>query len=162
MFLQKLSTFVSSSRISTSVVHWLPKPRRRVRLPYPALFLFPDASGCCVSSSDSTLFIFDEGTIIFGLFCRYPLRFSRGYRHLTIRSEATEGARGTPPPMNGIPTKNARHEAGRFFCGDGRSRTAVQTPQQKAFYTLIPSLIVEERMRKDTLTVPLSPDLGGA
>ena len=23
-------------RISTSVVHWLPKPRRRVRLPYPA------------------------------------------------------------------------------------------------------------------------------
>ena len=28
--------FVCSSGISTSVVHWLPKPRRGVRLPYPA------------------------------------------------------------------------------------------------------------------------------
>ena len=28
-------------RISTSVVHWLPKPRRRVRLPYPALHETP-------------------------------------------------------------------------------------------------------------------------
>ena len=30
-----------------------------------------------------------------------------------------------------------------FFCGDGRSRTAVQTTPQRAFYTLIPPLVVD-------------------
>ena len=29
-----------------------------------------------------------------------------------------------------------------FFCGDGRTRTAVQTPHQRAFYTLSLTLIV--------------------
>ena len=36
---KKICIFANDCGISTSVVHWLPKPRRRVRLPYPALFL---------------------------------------------------------------------------------------------------------------------------
>ena len=35
-------------RVSTSVVHRLPKPRRRVRLPYPA----PHRSKLCIACSD--------------------------------------------------------------------------------------------------------------
>ena len=36
-FFKKITYLCATEcRISTSVVHWLPKPRRRVRLPYPA------------------------------------------------------------------------------------------------------------------------------
>ena len=41
---QKFCLYLQPScRISTSVVHWLPKPRRRVRLPYPAPFDAPES-----------------------------------------------------------------------------------------------------------------------
>ena len=38
-----------------------------------------------------------------------------------------------------------------LFCGDGRTRTAVQTPHQAAFYTLSLSLIFDCRLPEDGL-----------
>ena len=61
------------------------------------------------------------------------------------RSEATQGVWGERPPVIAeavSPQKRPSADADSLFCGDGRSRTAVQTEPQVAFYTLILSLIV--------------------
>ena len=43
----------------------------------------------------------------------------------------------------GISTKKVEPDSGStFFCGDGQSRTAVQTTSPAAFYTLILPLVV--------------------
>ena len=44
-----------------------------------------------------------------------------------------------------------------FFCGDGRTRTAVQTPLQAAFYTLILPLAVGPSTPEGGLGATLSP-----
>ena len=45
-----------------------------------------------------------------------------------------------------------------FFCGDGRTRTAVQTPHQRAFYTLSLPLVFVVRLPEDrpSYAYPLS------
>ena len=43
-----------------------------------------------------------------------------------------------------------------FICGAGRTRTAVQTPHQTAFYTLILPLIVGVEVPEDGLDAPLA------
>ena len=48
-----------------------------------------------------------------------------------------------------------------IFSGDGRTRTAVQTSHQVAFYTLILSLIVGSRMPKGRPSEPYPLSLGG-
>ena len=45
--------------------------------------------------------------------------------------------------------------------GDGRTRTAVQTPHPKAFYTLIPSLVVGPGLPEDRRTGPYPLGLEG-
>ncbi len=47
------------------------------------------------------------------------------------------------------------------YCGDGRSRTAVQTPYQIAFYTFIRPLVVGSRMPDGGLTGTYPLGLGG-
>ena len=47
-----------------------------------------------------------------------------------------------------------------IFSGDGRTRTAVQTTHQKAFYTLSHPLIVSNGMPEDGLTVTYPLSLG--
>ena len=48
-----------------------------------------------------------------------------------------------------------------LFCGDGRTRTAVQTPHQIAFYTLSLTLVFDHELPSDMpfMTYPLN--LGG-
>ena len=43
-----------------------------------------------------------------------------------------------------------------LICGDGRTRTAVQTPYPAAFYTLLLSLIVDSGMPEGRLSRSLS------
>lgn len=45
--------------------------------------------------------------------------------------------------------------------GDGRSRTAVQTTPQRAFYTLIPPLVVDLGLPKDGPAGAYPLNLGG-
>ena len=47
-----------------------------------------------------------------------------------------------------ISTKKAAKSG--LFCGDGRTRTAVQTQHQSAFYILILPLIFVKQLRTDT------------
>ena len=49
----------------------------------------------------------------------------------------------------------------REFCGDGRTRTAVQTPHQAAFYMLIRPLVVGNGLPEGGLTEAYPLDLGG-
>ena len=49
-----------------------------------------------------------------------------------------------------------------FSRGDGRSRTAVQTTPQRAFYTLIPPLVVDLGLPKDGPAGAYPLNLGGA
>ena len=49
-----------------------------------------------------------------------------------------------------------------IFSGDGRSRTAVQTTPQRAFYTLIPPLVVDLGLPKDGPAGAYPLNLGGA
>ena len=72
------------------------------------------------------------------------------FEEWVIRSAATEGAAGEPSPAhNEVSISTKKSGIGRSFCGDGRSRTAVQTKSQVAFYTLILSLIVGPGLPKD-------------
>ena len=48
------------------------------------------------------------------------------------------------------------------LCGDGRTRTAVQTTYQIAFYMLILPLIVGMRLPEDGPLYPYPLNLGGA
>lgn len=45
-------------RVSTSVVHRLPKPRRRVRLPYPAFFMHSNAKKYAARAGKASLLDF--------------------------------------------------------------------------------------------------------
>ena len=47
-------------------------------------------------------------------------------------------------------------------CGDGRTRTAVQTPHQRAFYTLSPTLVFDQGLPPDGLPKAYPLDLSGA
>ena len=49
-----------------------------------------------------------------------------------------------------------------FFCGDGRTRTAVQTPHQTAFYTLSLTLVFDQGLPSDRLPKAYPLDLSGA
>lgn len=49
-----------------------------------------------------------------------------------------------------------------FFCGDGRTRTAVQTTYQVAFYTLILSLVVGLGLPEGRLPQAYPLSLSGA
>ena len=51
---------------------------------------------------------------------------------------------------------------GPFLCGDGRTRTAVQTTHQEAFYTLSLSLIVGPKLPEGRPPQAYPLDLGGA
>ena len=48
-----------------------------------------------------------------------------------------------------------------IFCGDGRTRTAVQTPYQVAFYTFILPLVFVPGMPEGGLTGAYPLGLGG-
>ena len=48
-----------------------------------------------------------------------------------------------------------------FFRGDGRTRTAVQTPHQRAFYTLSPALVFDQRLPPDRLPKAYPLNLSG-
>ncbi len=64
------------------------------------------------------------------------------------RSDAG-GPGGTPPGHSGSDHRNKKcWRKASIFCGDGRSRTAVQTKSQIAFYTLILSLVVGPKLPK--------------
>ena len=47
-------------------------------------------------------------------------------------------------------------------CGDGRTRTAVQTPHQAAFYTLSLALVFVQGLPSDRLPKAYPLDLSGA
>ena len=47
-------------------------------------------------------------------------------------------------------------------CGDGRTRTAVQTPHQRAFYTLSLALVFDQGLPSDRLPKAYPLDLSGA
>ena len=49
-----------------------------------------------------------------------------------------------------------------LVCGDGRTRTAVQTPHQRAFYTLSLPLVFDERLPGDRLSCAYPLNLNGA
>ena len=49
-----------------------------------------------------------------------------------------------------------------FVCGDGRTRTAVQTPHQRAFYTLSLPLVFDVRLPGDRLSCAYPLNLNGA
>ena len=49
-----------------------------------------------------------------------------------------------------------------FFCGDGRTRTAVQTPHQRAFYTLSLPLVFDKGLPEDRLPIAYPLNLSGA
>ena len=60
-------------------------------------------------------------------------------------------------------TKKGSDAAEPFFvCGDGRTRTAVQTPHQRAFYTLSLPLVFDERLPGDRLSCAYPLNLNGA
>ena len=46
-------------------------------------------------------------------------------------------------------------------CGDGRTRTAVQTPHQRAFYTLSPALVFGQGLPPDGLPKAYPLNLSG-
>ena len=48
------------------------------------------------------------------------------------------------------------------FCGDGRTRTAVQTPHQTAFYTLSLTLVFDQGLPSDGLPKAYPLNLSGA
>ena len=60
-----------------------------------------------------------------------------------------------------ISTKTALSIAESRFCGDGRTRTAVQTPYQVAFYTFIRPLVFVPGMPAGGLTRAYPLGLGG-
>ncbi len=47
-------------------------------------------------------------------------------------------------------------------CGDGRTRTAVQTPHQRAFYTLSLPLVFDQGLPEDRLPETYPLNLSGA
>ena len=47
-------------------------------------------------------------------------------------------------------------------CGDGRTRTAVQTPHQRAFYTLRLPLVFDQGLPEDRLPKTYPLNLSGA
>ena len=49
-----------------------------------------------------------------------------------------------------------------FLCGDGRTRTAVQTPHQAAFYTLSLALVFDQGLPSDGPPKAYPLDLSGA
>ena len=49
-----------------------------------------------------------------------------------------------------------------FVCGDGRTRTAVQTPHQRAFYTLSLPLVFDQGLPEDRLPETYPLNLSGA
>lgn len=51
--------------------------------------------------------------------------------------------------MRKFARKLRNHLKHNINCGDGRTRTAVQTSHPRAFYTFIPSLIVGTGLLKD-------------
>ena len=53
-----------------------------------------------------------------------------------------------------------RPPSGASFCGDGRGRTAVRTPHQAAFYTLILPLFVGNGLPTGGRTDPYPLNLG--
>ena len=52
--------------------------------------------------------------------------------------------------------------ASSFRCGDGRTRTAVQTPHQRAFYTLSLPLVFDQGLPADRLSKAYPLNLSGA
>ena len=69
------------------------------------------------------------------------------------------GIDGTPLLCSGVHLhKRGSQQAESLFCGDGRTRTAVQTPYPIAFYTLILPLIVGNGMPEDGLVRNLSSE----
>ena len=54
--------------------------------------------------------------------------------------------KGAEPPQT---TKASETSGSRGLCGDGRTRTAVQTTHKRAFYTLILPLIVGGKLPED-------------
>ena len=50
----------------------------------------------------------------------------------------------------------------KCVCGDGRTRTAVQTPHQRAFYTLSLALVFDRELPPDRLLKAYPLNLSGA
>ena len=84
-------------------------------------------------------------------------------KDLSSERSDTGGLGGTPPnERSGILHKKRDSRDCPFFCGDGRTRTAVQTKHRRAFYTLILPMVVGCKPLEDGLFAAYLLSLGGA